>query len=115
MLDAAESVFIADLTTPFAERAVVNFHDRAAIATDQVMMVAVPAGAVCGLAVGAADRIDLTVLFETAEIAVDGGQADLVEALVQLLRSQRALALGERFDDRGTLNRGAAGAGALIL
>jgi hypothetical protein len=34
---------------------------------------------------------------------------------VELLRSQRAFALLQRFDDRGALNCGAAGAGARVL
>ena len=55
---------------------------------------AVAAGAVGGLAVGAADRVDLAVLGQAAEVAVDRGESDFVEALVQLLRRERAVALG---------------------
>jgi hypothetical protein len=99
VLDSAESVFIADLTAPLSERAVMNFYDRAAVTADQVVMVTVGARAVGRFAVRAADRIDLAVLFEATEVAVNGGKPDLVESLVQLLRGQRTLALLQRFDD----------------
>lgn len=87
MLDAAESVLVADLTTPFAERAIVHLDDRAAVTADQMMVMAVGAGAVGRLAVRPADRVDLVVFLEAAEVAVDRGQADLVEAFVELLSS----------------------------
>ena len=108
VLDAAESVFGADLTSPVLERAVVNLDDRAALAADQVVVMAVAAGAVGGLAAGAANRVDLAVLGQAAEVAVDRRKADLVEPFVQFLRRESALALGERLDDRGALNRRAA-------
>lgn len=82
-----------------------HFDDRAAVAADQVVVVPVAAGAIRGLAVRAADRVDLAVLFEATEVAVDRGKANLVEALVQLLSGQRTLALLQCFDDRRTLNR----------
>ena len=66
---------------------------------------AVGAGAVGRLAAGAADRVDLAVLCEAAEVAVDRGESDLVEAFVQLLRRHRAVALFQRLDDRRALNR----------
>ncbi len=69
-----------------------DLDDRAAVAADQVVMVAVAAGAIGGLAVGAADRVDLAVFFEAAEVAVDSCEADLVEALVKLMRGERAVA-----------------------
>jgi hypothetical protein len=88
----------------------VDLDDRSAVATDQVVMVAVAAGAIGRFTVRATDRIDLAVLFETTEVAVDRCKADLVEALVQLLRGQRALAFLQRLNDRRALNRRAAGA-----
>lgn len=115
MLDAAESVLVADLTTPLAERAVVYLDDRAAVAADQVVVMAMGAGTIGRLAVRTANRVDLVVLFEAAEVAVDRGEADLVESLVELLRGQGAVALLQLLDDRRALDCRAAGAGAVVL
>jgi hypothetical protein len=109
VLDAAESVLGADLTTPLSERAVVHFDDRAALAADQVVMVTVATGAIRGLAARPADRIDLAVFCQAAEVSVDRREADLVEALVQFLSRERVVALVQRLDDRGALNGRATG------
>lgn len=92
-----------------------HLDDRAAVAADQVVVMAVGAGAVGSLAIGTTDRVDLVVLFEAAEVAVDGGQSDLVEPFVQLLGGQGAVALLQLFDDCGALNCRAAGAGAVVF
>lgn len=92
-----------------------HLDDRSALATDQMVVMAVGAGAVRSLAIGTTDRVDLVVLFEATEVAVNRGQSDFVETFVQLLGGQSAVAFFQLLDDRGALNCRAAGAGAGVL
>lgn len=85
MLDRREAVLLADLPAPGVERTVVKFDDCPAAATDQVVVMAPAASAVCRLATDAPDRIDLAVGGEPVEVAVDRREADPIESLVQLL------------------------------
>lgn len=103
MLDSCEAVLCTDPTTPVADRAVVELNNPAAFAADQVVVVTVSAGAERHLAARATDRIDLTVLCQAVEIAVDRREPDPVESLVQLLCTERLMALRQRADDRGLL------------
>src|SRR5579859_1602537 len=73
-----------DLFGPALYRAAFDFHAAATGAAGQVVMVGVgAAAAVEGLAVGVPDRVDLAVFAEHLEVAVDGGEADLLATPAQ--------------------------------
>lgn len=111
MFDGGEAVLLGDAPAPALEHAVVQLHDLAAVATDQVVVVTSGAGAVGGLARRPHDRVDLFGFGQAREVAVDRRQADLLEPVVQFLCRQRLLGSVESFDDRRLLSGGATGRG----
>lgn len=103
MLDAAETVLGCHLLAPVVELTTVQLDHFAAVAADQVVVMAMTARPIGELSVRSANRIDLSLFGQPIEIAVDGREADRVEPAVQLLRGQRFVALPQLRDDRGLL------------
>lgn len=104
VFDLLEAVLGGDATTPVRERAVVQFDDLAATPAGQVVVVPGRTGAVGGFAAGTADRVDLALVGEPAEVAVHGRQADAgiggTQSLVKFLSRKRSVALDERVKNR---------------
>ena len=95
VLDLLETVFGGDSTTPVSKGAVVNFYHRAAAATREMVVVSRTAGAISRLAIGAKDRIDLALVGQATEIAVDSRETDSglggAKLLVKFLGGQCAI------------------------
>lgn len=109
MFDVFETVIGGDLAAPIGECAVVNLDDAAAFAAGQVMVMTGATGAVGGLPVRAANRVDVALVCEPAQVAVDGRQADTAQLVVQFLRGQRAVTARKLSEDRAALLGAASG------
>lgn len=96
-------MFGGNLLAPVVELTTVKLDHLAAVAADQVVVMAMTARPIGELSVRSADRIDVSLFGQPIEIAVDGREADRIELAVQLLRGQRFVALAQRRDDRGLL------------
>src|SRR5579875_2221773 len=83
--DVGEPVFPGHLLGPLLNRATFDFNTAAAITAGQMMMVTAGAALpVQRLAVVVPDRVDAAFLAEDLEVAVDGGEPDVLAAAPQL-------------------------------
>ena len=64
-----------------------------------MVVVAGAADANCKLAVGPSDCVDLALLGQALQVAVNGRQSNASQVLVQLLSGQRRLVLPQRLKD----------------
>ena len=114
----AEAGVSGDPMRPRLDLRTFDLHRIAARPAHQVMVMLVwfaGAGratqAVRRLAVGTYDDVDRTVFRKALEVAVDGGESDLLvlpaQLVVQRLRGAEAVRGGESLIDRGTLAGGA--------
>ena len=107
MLDVGEAVLRGDPCGPALDRRVLDLDGAPAGAADQVVVVRAAAAPVDRLAVVGAQHVDLAVVGQGLQAAVDGGQPDRVAARraagVQVLGAAEVVELVEEL--RGTAVR----------
>ena len=85
MADLGESGIRRNLLRPVLDSLALDLDTPAAVTAGQVMVVGITATApVQGLAAGVPDRVDPAVLAEHLQVAVDGGEPDVLTQPAQL-------------------------------
>jgi hypothetical protein len=109
VLDVAKAVLVGDVVGPPLDGGAFDLHGAAAVAADQVMVMAHRAAPVGGFAVVGSDQVKLASVSHHQQGPVDGCQPDaltlVAEVVVDLAGGAEVVGTGEQVGDSSALPR----------